>query len=240
MSDLELSPEVLTFPPAMAGEAVTGDPMETAVMRAIQGCDAGLVCYRVAADRVGAALVFAPEVPLGDAMAMLPLCGVGLQNALGALAPPEVGVHLDWNGGIRVNGASCGRFRAVASDRDPEAVPLWLVIGWDMPLLMPDADTGLTPDRTALYAEGCADVDPGRLVESWARHSLNWIARWEAEGVKPLHAEWRGLAHGIGEDTTVDGRSGTFLGVDERFGLLLRDETGTHLIPLTELLEDTP
>ncbi|SDX84306.1 biotin/lipoate--protein ligase family protein [Citreimonas salinaria] len=239
MSELDAIPDVLTFPPAMTGEAVTEDPLEIAVMRAIQGCDAGLICYRVAADRVGAALVFAPEVPLADAMAMLPLCGVGLQNALGALAPPEVAVHLEWTGGVRVNGASCGGFHVVVSDADPDEVPLWLVIGFEMPLL-DLADGGLTPDRTALYAEGCADVDLGQLVESWARHSLNWISRWDTEGTKPLHAEWRGLAHGIGEEITIQGRTGTFLGVDERFGMLLRDDERTHLIPLTVVLEDTP
>ena len=54
--------------------------------------------------------------------------------------------------------------------------------------------TDQTPDRTALFVEGCADVDPARLVESWARHTLAWIARWEDEGPRPLHAEWRGLA----------------------------------------------
>ncbi|MBV6638733.1 MAG: hypothetical protein KI788_22830, partial [Mameliella sp.] len=88
--------EPLTFPPAMSGEEVGGDPFDGAVMRAIRGCDAGLVCYRIAADRMGAALVMTPEVPLQQAMVMLPLCGVGFQNALGALAPPEVAVHLAW------------------------------------------------------------------------------------------------------------------------------------------------
>ncbi len=227
----------LTFPPAMQGVAVSDDPFDTAVMRAIKGIDAGHLCYRLAADRIGAALVFAPEVPLGEAMAMLPLCGVGFQNALGALAPPEVAVHLTWQGGIKVNGASCGGMRAAAETTEPEAEPLWLVVGFELPILMPMDDTGLTPDQTALHAEGCAEVDPGLLIEAWARHSLNWIARWEDEGVKPLHAEWRGLAHGIGEETTQAGHSGTFLGVDERFGMLLRDETTTHLIPLTALLE---
>ena len=230
----------LTFPPAMAGEAVDGDPFDTAVMRAVTGCEAGLVTYRVAVDRVGAALVLTPEVPLRDAVAMLPLCGVGVQNALGALAPPEVAVHLDWNGGLRVNGASCGRLRACAATGDPEAVPDWLVIGFSLPILPEGEDTGLTPDRTALMAEGCGEVDPGQLVESWARHTLNWIARWEDEGAKPLHAEWRGLAWGLGESVVQDGHSGTFLGVDERFGMLLRDGTTTHLLPLTAVLEDSP
>ena len=230
----------LTFPPLMRGEAATVPALEHAAQRAVLGCDSGLVVHRIAAHRAEAALVFAPEIPLREAMAMLPLCGVGFQNALGALAPPEVAVHLTWTGGLRVNGAACGHMAVRASGTDPDAVPDWLVVGWSLALI-PDAEGGHDPDRTALYAEGCADVGPGTLVEAWARHSLNWIARWEAEGVRPLAEEWRGLVHGIGETATRGGRTGTFLGVDEAFGMLLRDEAGaTHLIPLATLLEDAP
>ncbi|MYK31615.1 MAG: hypothetical protein F4051_07810, partial [Boseongicola sp. SB0670_bin_30] len=108
------------LPPMMSGLAVSGaiDPFVTACAKASLGCDAGLVVYNVSLDRIGSALVFAPEVPLGKAMAMLPLCGVGLQNSLGALAPPEVAVHLGWSGEVRVNGARCGRFRVAASTDD--------------------------------------------------------------------------------------------------------------------------
>ncbi|PTX54596.1 biotin-(acetyl-CoA carboxylase) ligase [Litoreibacter ponti] len=226
-----------TFPPLMSGQAVTVDPFEKACAQAALGCDAGLVVHHLASDTLRAALVFAPEVPLADAMAMLPVCGVGFQNALGALAPPEVAVHLQWDGGIRVNGASCGRLRVAASGDDPDVEPDWLVVGLEL-TLWPDSDeTGHTPDKTALYAEGCADVDAVALLESWTRHTLVWINRWADEGVEPLHKEWRGLAHGIGEDTARDGLTGTFLGVDERFGMLLRDDATTHLIPLTTLLE---
>ncbi len=232
--------EDLTFPPLMWGEEAPGDAFDHAVARATLGCDAGLISYKLGAARMDAALVFAPEVPLAKAMAMLPLCGVGFQNALGALAPPEVAVHLEWPGGIRVNGASCGAFRARAATHDPAETPEWLVIGFTLPLLPDSEDTGLTPDQTALYAEGCAEVQPPALLEAWSRHTLNWITRWESEGLRPLHAEWRGLAHGSGEPITVDGRTGTFLGVDEDFGLLLRDDETTHLIPLTHLLEAAP
>lgn len=229
-----------TFPPLMYGEPAPTDAMEHAVMRAAMGCDAGLVTYRLDPAEMQAALVFAPEVPLRQAMAMLPLCGVGFQNALGALAPPEVAVHLDWTGGIRVNGAKCGAFRVMASDSDPDTVPDWLVVGFTLPLLPPSQDMGHMPDRTALFAEGCAEVSPPALLEAWARHSLNWITRWEDEGTRPLHAEWRGLAHGIGEAATQGDLEGSFLGVDEDFGMLLRDSAGeTHLFPLTTLLEDS-
>lgn len=231
----------LSFPPLMSGEAVQADALGHAARRATLGCDAGLVTYVTGASAAEAALVFAPEVPLAKAMAMLPLCGVGFQNALGALAPPEVAVHLDWDGGIRVNGASCGGLTALASDTDPNAVPDWLVIGLKVPVLPDTEDGGATPDRTALYAEGCAEVQTPDLIEAWARHTLHWITRWDSDGTRPVHAEWRGLAHGVGEPVTRGSLSGTFLGVDEDFGMLLRDDAGdTHLIPLTTLLEDGP
>ncbi|MEP1330345.1 DUF4444 domain-containing protein [Pseudophaeobacter sp.] len=227
------------FPPLMSGLSVTGqeDPFETACQKAVLGCDAGLVVYNLAADQLRAALVFAPEVPLRQAMVMLPTCAVGLQNALGALAPPEVAVHLEWGGGLRVNGGRCGTLRVAASGTDPDVVPDWLVVGLQMPLWPANGDGGDTPDDTALYAEGCADVEAPALLESWARHSLHWISRWEEDGTEPLHAEWRGLAQGLGEEVQLQGKSGTFLGVDENFGMLLRQAETTDLIPLTTLLE---
>ncbi len=227
----------IMFPPLMWGEEAPDNAFDHAVMRATLGCDAGLISYKLGATEMEAALVFAPEVPLRTAIAMLPLCGVGFQNALGALAPPEVAVHLDWWGGIRVNGARCGAFRAMASGAERDTVPDWLVVGFSLPLVPASEDMGHTPDETALFAEGCAEVAPPTLLEAWARHTLNWLNRWEDEGSAALHSEWRGLAHGVGEDVTNQSLTGTFLGVDEEFGMLLRDDATTHLIPLTDVLE---
>lgn len=229
-----------TFPPLMQGQAVQPgiDPFAKACAQAALGCDAGTVVYVIDRNWLRAALVLAPDVPLEDAVAMLPLCGTGFQNALGALAPPEVAVHLEWDGQIRVNGARCGAFRMASDIDDPQQQPNWLVVGLDLPL-WPDSDTpgGHTPEDTALLAEGCADVEPVALLESWSRHTLAHINRWADEGVEPLHRDWRGLAWGIGEDTTMFGQSGTFLGIDEKFGMLLRTDDTTDLIPLTRVLE---
>jgi len=229
-----------SFPPLFSGLPVTGvtDPFDKACAQALLGCEAGLVVYNLGANSLRAALVLAPEVPLGDAVAMLPLCGVGFQNALGALAPPEVAVHLDWEGGIFVNGAACGTLRMAASHADPEARPEWIVVGIEIPL-WPETDRpGENPGETTLYAEGCVDVDASALLESWARHTLVGINRWEEDGAEPLHKEWRGLARDIGESVQIQDKSGTFVGVDERFGLLLRDAEVTTLIPMTTLLEN--
>lgn len=230
--------EPLTFPPLLSGVAVTGaeDPFDTACAMAALGCDGGTVVYNVQADRLRGAIVFAPEVVLEQAMAMLPLCGVGFQNALGNLAPPEVAVHLDWSGGIRVNGAGCGRLRAAASDRDPDAVPDWLVIGLEVPILFA-GESGVNPEVTALYDEGCGEVDPGQLLESWARHVMTWLHRWDQDGNAPVHGDWIGLVTGVGEP--VEG--GVFLGVDDRFGMLIREAQKeaqtTRLVPLSSVLE---
>lgn len=230
----------LSFPPLLSGVPASGaeDPFDKACALAALGCDAGTVVYNVSANHVSAAIVFAPEVGLDDAMAMLPLCGVGLQNALGALAPPEVGVHLEWAGGIRVNGARCGRFRVAAAEVAEGDAPDWLVVGWDIPLMM-TLDPGENPNVTALYEEGCADLDPGDLVESWARHTLVWINRWTDEGNRPLHAEWLGLVPDVGEEVDVLGRRGTFVGTDDRFGLLLREGSKTDVLALRALLGET-
>ncbi len=228
-----------SFPPLFSGLAVEGqiDPFDKACVEAARGCDAGLVVYNLGANTLQAALVFAPDVTLADAVAMLPLCGVGFQNALGALAPPEVAVHLDWGGGLRINGASCGQMRMASSASDPETEPDWLVVGLELPLWPTSDAPGETPDQTALYAEGCADVNAVDLLESWVKHTLVAINTWQDDGVAALHKDWRALAFGIGEAIERNGVSGTFLGVDEKFGMLLRTDDTTHLIPLSVLLE---
>jgi biotin-(acetyl-CoA carboxylase) ligase len=232
--------EPLSFPPLFHAEPVSGntDPFDKARTNATLGCDSGLLVHNVTPDRLRAAIVFAPEIPLEQAMAMLPTCGIGFQNALGALAPPEVAVQLAWTGDIILNGGKAGHLRAAASNNDASAIPDWLVIGLELQLIpRSENDPGLTPEQTSLFQEGCADVSPLRLLESWARHTLVWLNTFANDGPAALHAEWRGLSVGIGE-ATADG--GTFVGIDENFGMLLRQGDNTRLLPLSSLLEESP
>jgi len=236
-------PPLLTARPLPPGQ----DPMAEACAAAARGCDAGLVFTVPDPDRVRVAVVLAPETPLGQAMAALPACAVALQNALGALCPPEMAVHLDWSGAVMVNGAACGRLRAAAPVTDPAALPDWLVIGAELVLLPPDPENpGNTPDRTALCLEGGGDVDPRALVESWSRHMLMWISRLDdAEGRALLHRHWTALGWRLNEVVAAPAADpglaeGTFLGLDEDFGMLLRGADGTvRLFPLTSLLQRT-
>ena len=222
-----------TFPPLFTGQDAAGrDPFAMACATADAGCDAGLVIYSLAHDVLRAAIVFAPDVPLKDAAVMLPICGVGFQNALGALAPPEVGVHLSWDGGIFLNGGRCGALRMAAAG-NIDAEPDWLVIDLTLNLWPASDDTGFTPDDTALYAEGCAEVEPVALLEAWVRHTLVGINAWIDGGTGQLHREWSGLAHELTGDLTVAEHSGSFAGLDENLGLLLKIDGKTVLVPLT-------
>ena len=222
-----------SFPPLFIGRDANGsDPFALACATAEAGCDAGLVIYDLAPNTLRAAIVFAPDVSLARAAVMLPICGVGFQNALGALAPPEVGVHLGWDGTIYINGGRCGAMHMAASGQ-PEDEPDWLVIDLTLALWPVSDDTGLTPDDTALYAEGCAEVDAVALLEAWVRHTLVGINAWADTGTAQLHREWSGLAHGLEGEITVAGQTGTYSGLDENLGLLLKVDEKIILVPLT-------
>ncbi|MBS1303722.1 biotin/lipoate--protein ligase family protein [Loktanella sp. SALINAS62] len=227
------------FPPLFRGLDCTGhDPVTAAVAAGRAGDDPGLVTYDLAADQLRAAILFAPEMPIDRAAIMLPLCAVGFQNALGVIGPPVLAIHLGWNGTIWVNGGRCGGLSMHAPSGD--GVPDWLVIGLRVALWPRDGEGGDTPDETALYAEGCADVAAPDLLEAWVRHSLSWLDTWDHHGVVDLHRDWTGLAHGMNEPVTFAGRSGTFVGMDENFGALLKEADTTALVPLTALRKDTP
>jgi len=94
------------------------------------------------------------------------------------------------------------------------------------------------PRFTGLIGKGCMDAPPLRLLGSWSRHTLVRINRWLDDGFLRLHAAWRERAWGMGEDLP-DG-SGTFMGLDELGGMLVKTPRTTELRPLTSMLEASP
>jgi len=234
--------EAPTFPPLMRGEQTPPgmDPFAKAVAQAALGTDPGLVTWARDEAAMRAALVLAPEAPLERAITVTFAVALGLGDALGALGPPEVAVHYVWPATIKVNGGDCGRLRAAASTTDPAAEPDWLVVGVHLDYLLPTDDDrgddpGRTPEQPCLVEEGCGEVTPPLLLESWARHGLVWINRWLDEGFRPLHDAWRERAWNLGEPLA---EGGLFVGLDETGGMLVRTGRTTELRPLTSMLED--
>lgn len=242
-----MTDETPTFPPLLKGEETLHgiDPFAQAVATATLGTDPGLICWARDESALRAALVLTPEAPLECAIGITFAVALGFGDALGALAPPEVAVHYAWPNGFKVNGADCGAMRVAASDSKPKAEPDWLVIGIEIPYLPPSNDStaeiepGKRPDQTSLIEEGCIDVTPLKLLESGSRHTLVWINRWLDDGFQPLHAAWCERAWGIGEELPPDSSGGgTFMGLDELGGMLVKTARRTELRPLTTMLEN--
>lgn len=226
-----------SLPPLLREEEAPGDPFAKAVSRALTGADPGLVTWTRRDDRLEAAIVLAPEQPLEQAIGVLLVGAVAIGDAIGALAPPEVAVHYDWPGEIRVNGALCGRLRLASASPAPLEVPEWMVLGLELDFLPPEgSEGGENPERTFLHAEGCGEMHPLPLLESWSRHLLVWVNRFLDDGLAPVHAAWRARAWKMGEPLS-DG-SGIFVGLDELGGLLVKAGDRTTLHPLTEALEE--
>lgn len=231
--------EMPVFPPLLTGQAVAGQtPRDAAIAAGAAGADPGLVLYDPLSPDLEAAVLFAPEVSRAEAAVMLPLAGVALQNALGTVAPPEVALHLGWDGPVYVNGAVAGRLGITVPKGPEEAVPDWLVLTLSLRFPARTEEGGATPGETALHAEGCGELTPMPLLESWTRHLMHWLHDWETEGLKNLHRDYAALAWQIGETAEFAGRSGHFLGLDESLGALLKTDGQTRLLPLSLLLEE--
>ena len=226
------------FPPLLTGEVVPRhtDPFDKAISRAIAGVDSGTIFYTQGEDTLRAALVLAPETPLEEAIQAVYVAQIGLAESLGALAPPEVPVHFQWPDRIKVNGAVCGGVRFAADVSDPKAYPNWLVIGIHVPFTMAGNEPGDNPDETCLCEEGCVDITPMSLLESWSKHTLLWLTYFLDSGFERIHADWRPRCDTLGMQIDYP-RPGLFVGLDDKGRMLLLEDVMTETVSLIEFAE---
>ncbi len=242
--DLLLAPQL---PPLLAPRAVDRriDPFFKAIAAGEAEEEPGLVIHAEDPGAMRLAILLAPETPLREAIGAGFAVSLGLADALGALGPPELAVHFTWPKGILVNRAEAGRLRVASSTGDPDAIPDWLVFALDVALARKSEDPGLDPTRTTLEDEGCVGLSTPRLIESWSRHFLVWLNRFMDEGLRPLHEAWCARCMEIGKPleewpgnlSLPHEKSSLFLGLDERGGMLLRQDGETVLLPLHEQLD---
>lgn len=197
------------LPPLLSGREMPkgADPLPAAVSWARGGGDPGAVFYVPDRDRLRLAIALSPEVERGRALQMGHALMLAFADAIGALAPPEVGVHYRWPAAILVNGGVCGRLRLALSEGADEAVPDWLTVGLDLWLTPRGADEpGDRPETTALYEEGTGPIPLARLIEATCRHFLVWLHRWESDGFAPLRDAWNARREAGSAELDADGR----------------------------------
>lgn len=230
------------FPPLLTGLPCKGseDPLTFACRLARDPeTEPGTVVYAEDDRRLAAALILAPDRPLSDAAAAAFAVQLGLADAIGALAPPEVACHLEWPDRLRINGAVAGRFRMVASDVTPDAEPDWLVIAADLAITPKPGEGGEDTETTTLHEEGCGDVTAPALIEAFAHHLMARLHTFLTDGLGPLHADYQTRAHGLHDNIDYP-EPGHLTGFDEHAGQILKSADGTRIIPLHNFIEECP
>jgi biotin-(acetyl-CoA carboxylase) ligase len=216
------------------------EPQSDAFARALDlaagPAEDGTIVWSRRADRLDSAVVFRPETLLTEALAVIYPVALGLGDAIGALAPPIVAVHFRWPDRIEVNGALAGGLRAGWGGGAAEDASAWLVVGVGLLVAAPAAGA----ERTTLQDEGCAEVTTADLLESFGRHALAWINRWQADGFAPVREAWLGRAAGLDGELALDlgdgPVAGRFAGLDEQGNLLLTIDRRTRTVALADAL----
>ena len=120
------------------------------------------------------AVVLEPEEPLATARRALYVGMNALADALLLYAPPERPLTFDWPDAIRIDGVLVGGGRLGWPDGAREKdVPPWIVFaGMVRTFVMRAGDPGFRPLLGALEELGFADIDPGEIIASFARHLM--------------------------------------------------------------------
>lgn len=232
------------FPPIYRPYAVTADldPFERAVEMAKDGTDPGTLLWSARQDVYECAVVLTPENSLEDSLPVMLTASLGLGDALGALVPPVIAVTFGWPDRIEINGGIVGRIRLIVSETtNPTAVPEWLVIGFNLANVghwQEDGQSG--QHKTTLIEEGC-QIDLLDLLESFSRHLLAWINRWQGDGAQPVQQAWMSRTLDVGRQVGIDvggrRREGTFKGLNDQCALELVDHGRHYVIPLDVAIE---
>lgn len=218
------------------------DVAEEACRQAAAGADPATLFCCAGEDRLEFAVVLHPETPLAEARLVLYIATLGLGDALGVVVPAGLDVTYTWPNLIAANMGSVARITVTPPvDAEPGSVPAWLVLHLTV-VFGPLPGEGLHEGfpGTSLRDEGCAEVTMVELLESFARHFLTWLNRWQDDGLDPVRAMWlrHSPDHGSTIEIEVEGKqvTGIFQGIDDDGALLLGQGESTLRVALDAAL----
>lgn len=180
------------LPPGYTLKLCAGDAFDTACQAARGGAEDGFMLMVDRQDRCEAALVLRPLDPIQPALTLSYVGLLGLHDGFAAVAPAETPASIGWPDRLLVNAACVGGIRVahgpLVEKQGMMDVPDWLVIGIAVQMFgeHQDDDPGHDLAYTDLHEEGCGEVTVPKLVESFARHLLHWLDRWQEDGFEPV------------------------------------------------------
>ena len=185
-------------------------------------------------------LVLRPDVPVNDAAQLGFVAALALYDALGSTIPPGHQAYCKWPNDVLLNERKVAGILMETSGAAAGTPADWIVLGVGVNIVW--SPEGTEFPSTCLRAEGIEGIDAQMVLESFARHFLQWAARWLDEGFAPLRKNWMWRAYAVGE--TIRARVGTeeFTGVfdeiDETGALRLNTRAGIRTIAAGDVFFD--
>ncbi|MDB2324917.1 biotin/lipoate--protein ligase family protein [Alphaproteobacteria bacterium] len=220
------------LPPLMTPMAVSAEDLaqyksvHAYVTSVAADSEVGTVFYDNSDGIAQLSVVLAPDVVALKAAQMFHALMIGVGDAIGALAPPEVEVNYLFPGYIMLNRGRAGLVEVAMAPTDNDATeqPAWMVAS---AALRVNADIGAVlakgvHDETSLIEESATEISATRIVEASSRHFLAWINRWEEDGFRPLFDAWQNR---VIADAVVEldaGGIADWIGLDEDGQALLK------------------
>ncbi len=209
---------------------------------AVKGADDGTLLWVGRDDRLDCAVILHPDDPLERAVLVTYVAMLGLGDALSVVVPPMTDVIYTWPNRIEANGGGVAAIEiylpnGVTSGSVPDWMALFAAANVTAPLpLGSDAKRRVT----SLREEGCEGLTPAELLETFARHFLNWVNRWQDDGFEPVRATWlhRAPARGEAIEIDVEGErvAGKFSGIADDGALVLDTDGAVRRVDLCDAL----
>lgn len=236
--------ESARLPPVyrLVAVAAGGNPETRARALAAGGADPATLACADRPDRLDCSIVLDPGMALGEARLVVYVGMLALRDALGAVIPPGIDVTYRWPNLIEANIAPVARVDLHAPGaKTAAATPRWMTLRAVVALSTAiDGDPDAPAFETTIADEGGPEVTSVELLESFARHLLTWMNRWEEEGFAQVRARWLDHAPSRGERIQlVIGKrrsSGLFRDIADDGALVLEGKRSTRAVPLSAVL----
>ncbi len=207
------------------------------------GADPATIVCSDRDDRLDCSVVLEPGMKLAQARLVVYVGMLALGDALGAVIPPGIDVTYRWPNVIEANIAPAARIDLyVPGARSASATPPWMTLRAVVALSTAiEGDPAATAFETTIADEGGGEVTVIELLESFTRHFLTWMSRWEQDGFDPVRAMWlrHAPSHGERIDLIIGKRrsKGLFRDIGDDGALILEGPRATRKIPLGSMLK---
>jgi BirA family transcriptional regulator, biotin operon repressor / biotin---[acetyl-CoA-carboxylase] ligase len=220
----------------------SSDPPHLVLLRQAAEVQEGTLLWSAARGRLALALLLESEGSFEESAPVAIAAAVAIGDAIGALAPPVVAITNAWPDRVEVNGGLVGG--VCLQSLEPEAAGRLILQVEVLISTATEYEPGERPDLTSLAEEGCGEITAVLLLESFSRHFLSCLHRWQEDGFAPLRLTWlaRGPRPGVVIDVNIDDNTirGRFKDLDSVGGLILDSDGVERRLSLVEALAAGP